>query len=162
MSNQTEYEVVVEEFPAYRVVARRPKTGPLYNANGDLVGVLRPEHEVVELRFGDRVGYGSGRGYYFQYDVGGVIAYALQYNEDPISRYERAKSRGESLVWLGLRATAITAHHREQYTLIDVYPGMKVYLAGKLYEVRRHSPHSREHLDLIELTTIDTDTDTFC
>lgn len=126
----------VANFPAYRVIKREPHW---------VIGVDGP---ILAIRAGQKLGLDSGRGYWHQFKPNSVASYALEYNEDPIAKVERAKARGEAIYWLTPLAVCLSAHKRDQYELMQIEIGQRVYFEGKIFRIEAAR---NDNLNLVEI-----------
>ena len=71
------------------------------------------------------------------YRAGSVAAYAIENNECPIEKVERAKARGENLYWLNECSVSLSATKRPQETVYLIEVGMEVYMQGKAFRIEK-------------------------
>jgi len=111
---------LVAAYPAYNVYKRAPKSAGFVEITSEDVLILKVD--------GDHKG---------TYLPGSVVSYALEYNECPLAAVERAKSRGEKLVWINSRGALLTADRRAAEDVVEVEYGMLVRFQGVIAHIEK-------------------------
>ena len=106
---------LVATYPAFNVYRREPKSSG---------AVELTVEDTLILKTDDR------RNHLSTFSLGSVVSYALEYNECPIAAVERAKARGEELVWINARGAVLTDHARDAENVVEVEYGMLVRFQG--------------------------------
>ena len=126
---------VTRSFPAYDIVEREPDDAGFINLTAN---------ELLGFEYKTR-----NYGYQFrQHRIGSVVSYALEYNEDPVEAYNRAKAKGHQTHWINACAVSITNGWRERYSLVEVKEGTRVRFEGLLATVERDG---HENLKLVPI-----------
>lgn len=113
-------DVLVEEFPAYKIFHREK------SYQGD----------YIEITVDDVLGYKRPRGHYTLYSPGSVIDYARENNNCPFKAVERERSKyGARLYWLREHSVIISDSERPQRNVIQVNVGDVVRFHGKLFKI---------------------------